>query len=39
MREANYRWLLFEILRSATFCGWSNCRRHVDRIGKKTCLL
>jgi hypothetical protein len=21
MREASYRWLLFEILRSATFCG------------------
>jgi hypothetical protein len=24
MREAIYRWLMFEILRSATFCGWKS---------------
>jgi hypothetical protein len=38
MREAICRWLLFEILRSATFCGRELSAVHVDRIGRKTCL-
>jgi hypothetical protein len=39
MREANYRWLLFEIFAQCDLLRLVIARRYVDRIGRKTCLL
>jgi hypothetical protein len=38
MREAIYRWSLFEILRQCDLLRPTNLAAQVDRIGRKTCL-